>query len=197
MFNNPVFVDRRTEENILSFHGLFNWNGRRNRLNYFLMFLGLNLVLPWAASFGPLAGLCVALLMCWIGLVNSCKRGHDIGLSAFWVIIASFLPYLVVIGFGVALVVDERLVKELAQQLSGVVWACLVISFVFFLMGFQLYLFLKKGTTGNNPYGEDLLENPYAELLQTQRYKVCNKCMLKYKDELNFCPKCGNKLSDL
>ena len=139
----------------------FTLKGRLNRLRYlkysvflfilFAVFTVLCMIATAAAEKSDSSVLLISALICffcgaavfWGMIALSVRRLHDLNLSGWWYA----LIFLV-----------STVGSVLARSEDGAVVAAATVLNVVTVV-FSFYLFLKKGTDGDNDYGEDLLES--------------------------------------
>ena len=136
---------------------IFTTKGRLNRLKYFkysmllllltVIFAGIAIVSFQSDSFAFLIVALVCMLLCAVNYVGaiflSVRRLHDLNLSGWWY----------------ALICLVSIVSGFLQEIENETMQLAALGLNFVVMAFSMYLFVKKGTDGDNDYGEDLLKS--------------------------------------
>lgn len=69
---------------------LFSFNGRRRRRDYWLISIGVGIVLTIAealAESNPFLYLLICIPGCWVSFANGAQRCHDLGHNGWWQLI--------------------------------------------------------------------------------------------------------------
>ena len=136
---------------------IFTTKGRLNRLKYFkysmllllltVIFAGIAIVSFQSDSFAFLIVALVCMLLCTVNYVGaiflSIRRLHDLNLSGWWY----------------ALICLVSIVSGFLQEIENETMQLAALGLNFVVIAFSIYLFVKKGTDGDNNYGEDLLKS--------------------------------------